>query len=63
MKPVSYHKIALGYRDLWQFHFGLLLLLSVTSGVFLVVGCQSQLCAKGNLSSAFGFAAVFPKLG
>ena len=63
MKPVSYHKIALGYLDLRQFHFGLLVLLKGTSGVSLVVGCQSQLCARGNLLDAFGFAVVFPKLG
>ena len=39
------------------------MLLKRTSGVFLMVDCQSQLCVGGNLLSALGFAVVFSKLG
>ena len=62
MKPVSYHKIVVKYLDLRQFHFGLLGLLKGTLGVFLVICCQRELCARGYLHSAWRFAVVFRKL-
>ena len=35
------------------------MLLKGTLGVFPVVCCQCELCARGNLQDALGFAAVF----
>ena len=63
MKPVSYHKIALRYLDLCYCHFGALVLLKGTLGVFLVVCCQCELCARGSLLGAFVSLLGFKSLG